>query len=38
MMPKLEVKENKKLKLQKVICKELNNIEIEKFDIEINNF
>lgn len=37
-MQKIEIKENIKLKLQKVICKKLKDIKIDKFDFEINKF
>lgn len=37
-MPKLEVKENKRLVLKNVIIKELRNIAVDQYDIEMNKF
>lgn len=37
-MTKLEVKENKKLVLKHVLKKEIRNMEMEKLEIEIQNF
>jgi hypothetical protein len=37
-MPKLEIKENKRLVLKNVIIKELRNITLKELDAEINKF
>lgn len=37
-MKKIEIKNNKKLKLKNVVIKELTNINIENFEIEISKF